>query len=980
MSKASRHAWFLLVLFLFAPRSQATVANFGAKVAEFGRVVLQMVRDPARPRIYATTTANTVLVVNTETLQIDAEILIGSSPQGLDISPDGNRLYVANSGSTLAGIGVVDLTTLTALPSLPTTSAARQIAVGLNNHLYVVEDQLRQLDATTGAVQATFSGFGTSSPNASIYGGNLRITPDRKALFYGNTGLSPATLYAFDVSGSTPSPSQVTPFSTIGANGEDLILSADGSTICYAVGSGNDSYNIDLIPTSNINARIGSMNTGPYPDNGAFSPDGSLFYTAPDTQRVVQVFDTKTFLKTGSFQIDAYEPARLLCDSTGTLLFLCVNDDFDSAPATLRVYKVGEGQDPTLTSGARLTFHAGESGSSLLTASGIGITWQATGLPSGLHLDSATGIISGTPVSAGVYHPTLTITDAHLDASTVPVTIDVQTSFTLQIVGNGTVDGVVAGSSWQTIGDTLDLTANADPEGQFFSWSGGVSSTQSSISVTVADRMTVVANFQPLITITFAVNGPGTIAPGTQSIKRPVGAFVSVAAIANVDAHFVKWSGAVTSFDGELTFKVVANPMLLTANFADGAPATLTVNVQGGGQVTPGFLGITNHFVGDTITVAELSPGGTRFLSWSGDVESSSSLLRFTLTGDTTITANFEALSSYIGTYKLVGSAPDSTADRASLGIAVTKTGAFTATLAYGTEHVTFKGNFFSAAGWDATIPAKGSSPAISIHLDLPADQSVDSVTGTLSVGGSTQTLEGFRAGKFTSRNPAPERGSYTLLFPPNDAAGLAWGYGIAKVSATGAVTVSGKLGDGVALAYGTALSENSDFLIDKTLPGGKEFLQGRIAFVSSGQSDLAGTANWVRMANAKAASFPLGFAVSQSISGSREHAPSAGQNLLIWSSGSLMLSGGGLGTDLPSGATIGSGNQVTLTSSDPATAAKLSIAPKSSTFTGSFAAPGARHGVRTAFRGVIDYGTQTAVGQFSGPAGPGSAMLSPAP
>src|SRR4051812_41327847 len=174
----------LLQLLLLCAIPFGAFAGLGTKVAEFDRAVIQMVRDPARPRIYATTSVNTVLVVNTNTLQVDAEISIGSNPQGLDISADGDRLYVAVSGSTVAGIGVVDLTSLTKLPSIATTKPTRQIACGLNNHLYVVQDELRQLDATTGAVQATFSGYGQTGAFVDVYGGVLRITPDRKTLIY----------------------------------------------------------------------------------------------------------------------------------------------------------------------------------------------------------------------------------------------------------------------------------------------------------------------------------------------------------------------------------------------------------------------------------------------------------------------------------------------------------------------------------------------------------------------------------------------------------------------------------------------------------------------------------------------------------------------------------------------------------------------------------------------------------------------------
>lgn len=60
----------------------------------------------------------------------------------------------------------------------------------------------------------------------------------------------------------------------------------------------------------------------------------------------------------------------------------------------------------------------GEPLSVTLTASGgtLAYTWSATGLPAGLAINSSTGVIFGTPLTAHVYSTTVTVTDARMVA------------------------------------------------------------------------------------------------------------------------------------------------------------------------------------------------------------------------------------------------------------------------------------------------------------------------------------------------------------------------------------------------------------------------------------------------------------------------------------------------------------------------------------------------------------------------------------
>ena len=283
---------------LFVSMQRAEAAR-GDLVKTFSLAANRLAVDPIRPRIYATLTgSNSVAVIDTSTLSVIKTIPIGSNPVGLAVSPDASKLYVANSGSTTSAIGVIDLETLQTLPSLWAPAGPSDIAAGLNGRLYLTpalqNGGIMQIDSTTGALQAEFDG----DRQVFVYaGGFLAMSPDRKTLYFGNAGISAATLASFDVSAATAALLQVNS-STVGSNGKDLQISHSGSFLGFAVGGGQGNYSIAEIPANNLAGSNGLLNTGAYPTNIAFSPDDAVAYAAPDSQKTVKVFDTANFLMT----------------------------------------------------------------------------------------------------------------------------------------------------------------------------------------------------------------------------------------------------------------------------------------------------------------------------------------------------------------------------------------------------------------------------------------------------------------------------------------------------------------------------------------------------------------------------------------------------------------------------------------------------------------------------------------------------------
>jgi YVTN family beta-propeller protein len=312
----------------------------------FNYTIGYLAADPVRPRVYATApNDNLVIVIDTATLSVIKTIPIGSSPQGLAISADGTKLWVANSGSTTFGIGIVDLNSLTTLPSYSTPSLPYDIEEGPSHRLYVTpksqtSNGIMQIDGDTGTLQKSFGGF--------VYSGSLlEVSPDRNTLFYGERGLSPSMLTKYDISTTTPT---VIQSADLGSNGESLRVSHNGQFMVYPNGGGNGSgYTTYEIPTSNLSGINGSFNVGPYPISAAFSNDDSLIYHGTLSQSAVKIFNTATFNQVGILPLGnapgttgGYDSTDLVVDRSGRWLFVATSYFNNSGfGGDLRVFDVG---------------------------------------------------------------------------------------------------------------------------------------------------------------------------------------------------------------------------------------------------------------------------------------------------------------------------------------------------------------------------------------------------------------------------------------------------------------------------------------------------------------------------------------------------------------------------------------------------------------------------------------------------------------
>ncbi len=302
----------------------------------WGLKVNRLITDPLRNRVYASLSeAKSVAVIDAATLTLLKAIPVASEPDGMAISLDGNTIFVAEKGTDNPVIGVIDLQTLAALPSLPAPFATADVATGLENRLFVTAwnrrlTNIEQIDSSTGKLLAAFP---SALPN-----GLLQVSPDRKTLYLAASDVTPSTLYKFDVSSETPVKTGETPRDRISGLLEDFKLSHDASILCAADGG---AFTLLRIPAANLSTTDGGYllpHAGLTRGAIAFSNDDQtmLVTNQSDVAQGIDLFDVATQTYQRTILTDYFTPRSMAIDTLGQYVFV-------GSPemAELRVYALG---------------------------------------------------------------------------------------------------------------------------------------------------------------------------------------------------------------------------------------------------------------------------------------------------------------------------------------------------------------------------------------------------------------------------------------------------------------------------------------------------------------------------------------------------------------------------------------------------------------------------------------------------------------
>ena len=226
-------------------------------------------------------------------------------------------------------------------------------------------------------------------------------------------------------------------------------------------------------------------------------------------------------------------------------------------------------------------------------------------------------------------------------------------TYSLTLNQNPTTGGSVTGAGSYQAGQTVSITATPANNYTFSNWTGGTvaDANSATTTVTINENTTLTANFQQQLqgtTYTFTVSATptagGTVTRNPDQTRYNAGTEVTVTATPNEGYRFVRWAGASTSTDREVTFTLNSN-LTLTAEFSPAYRLTLTVNPAEGGTTfvnnTESTTGNWTVNAGAQVTVRAQAAQFYTFTGWSGSVTSANATLTVNMNSDLALTANF---------------------------------------------------------------------------------------------------------------------------------------------------------------------------------------------------------------------------------------------------------------------------------------------------------------------------------------------------
>jgi len=250
----------------------------GALLASVPLVVRVTHGDEAAPLGYiANFVDGTVTAIDPRTRAFSTPIVVGRSPGGLGLSPDGRRVYIANQGS--ANVSVIDTASNAVIATIGVGTTPAGIRVAPDGRTVWVANYS---DGTAQAIDVA-----TNVASAPIRVGpgpeEVAISPDSRTVYVVNNGNNTVTpIDARTRTAGTPIP--------VGRRPLGIAIAPDGSTLYVSNMEGNS---VTVVRTVD-GTTVTTIPVGKTPQGLSVSPDGALVYVTNSASSSVTPIDTKT--------------------------------------------------------------------------------------------------------------------------------------------------------------------------------------------------------------------------------------------------------------------------------------------------------------------------------------------------------------------------------------------------------------------------------------------------------------------------------------------------------------------------------------------------------------------------------------------------------------------------------------------------------------------------------------------------------------
>jgi uncharacterized repeat protein (TIGR03803 family) len=444
-------------------------------------------------------------------------------------------------------------------------------------------------------------------------------------------------------------------------------------------------------------------------------------------------------------------------------------------------------------------------------------SFSAMGLPSGLVLDSTTGLITGNPLVAGSFSATI-------DAINLGGTGSATFSIVLAVPPGPTISSTLSATGTDAYAFDYQIAATNYPS-QF---------TAMGLPPGVGyDSSTGLISGTPSQTGTFPASISAINLGGTDTETLTITILPTPPGVNSLPA-------ATGTYNAPFTYQIAAtnNP---TSFGATGLPSGLNLNPSTGLiSGTPAQTGI----FASTITATNAGGTGSALLT-------------------VTINVNFSGVA---GTYTGLGMTGGT--NDALFSFSLSTRGLFTSTLTIAGARYPLSGRLTPYGTFNGTV---GRGAAV-VNAVLSVDGPVAGVSGTVSpISGSANnySVQAALLGKFNAHTlPAGRGGEYTVLIPAlggtDPAIPHAPGYATMSVAPTGAIRIGGKLGDGTPFGAASQLEADGTTctLFSLIYPGKHPgTLAGTLIFESLPDSDADAAVDWVKPPQLTGAYYQAGFA-----------------------------------------------------------------------------------------------------------------------